>query len=183
VFSLLNFPARRRLEAVRPRLHRLAHAWCHDAALADDLVQETLAKALTRGEQLRDAQALEGWLFSILNNVWRDHLRARRDHLDIDDLDELITSDAPGPEQNYASRQTTRRVRDAIARLPLGQCQVVTLVDIEECAYAEVAAILDVPVGTVMSRLSRARQALKRLLMPTTGAIQADNLIPLRRVK
>ena len=50
LFSLLNFPARRRLEALRPRLHRLAYAWCHDAALADDLVQDTLAKALTRSD-------------------------------------------------------------------------------------------------------------------------------------
>jgi RNA polymerase sigma-70 factor, ECF subfamily len=181
VFSLLNFPARRRLEALRPRLHRLAQAWCHDAALADDLVQDTLARALSRGEQLRDAQAMEGWLFSILNNVWRDHLRARREHLDVDELDEVIWCDAPGPEQRYATRQTGRRVRDAIARLPLGQRQVVTLVDLEECAYAEVARILDVPVGTVMSRLARARQALKQLLM--RQETPAAERITLRRVK
>jgi RNA polymerase sigma-70 factor (ECF subfamily) len=63
LFSLLNFPARRRLEALRPRLHRLAYAWCHDAALADDLVQDTLAKALTRSEQLRDEQAWKAGCF------------------------------------------------------------------------------------------------------------------------
>ena len=182
MFSLLNFPARRRLEVLRPRLHRLARAWCHDAALADDLVQDTLTKAWTHSGQLRDEQALEGWLFSILNNVWRDHLRARREHLDVDELDELILSDAPGPEQAYASRQTAQRVRGAIARLPLGQRQVVTLVDLEECSYAEVARILEVPVGTVMSRLSRARQALKLHLMQQTDA-PADNRTRLRRVK
>jgi RNA polymerase sigma-70 factor (ECF subfamily) len=165
LFSLLNFPARRRLEALRPRLHRLAYAWCHDAALADDLVQDTLAKALTRSEQLRDEQALESWLFSILNNCWRDHLRARRDFLDVSELDETVYSEEPGPEQHYASRQTIQRVRQAIARLPIGQRQVITLVDIEECSYADVARILDVPVGTIMSRLSRARQALKQHLM------------------
>ncbi len=170
LFSLLNFPVRRKLEALRPRLFRLAYAWCHDAALADDLVQDCLAKALVRSEQLRDEQALESWLFSILNNCWRDHLRARRDFVDVAELDEIIVSDAAGPEQHYASRQTIQRVRHAIARLPLGQRQVITLVDIEECAYADVARILNVPVGTVMSRLSRARQALKQNLI----AEQAD---------
>ncbi len=171
LFSLLNFPARRRLEALRPRLHRLAYAWCHDAALADDLVQDTLAKALTRGEQLRDEQALESWLFSILNNGWRDHLRARRDFLDVTELDETVYCEEAGPEQHYASRQAIQRVRHAIARLPIGQRQVITLVDIEECSYAAVARILDVPVGTIMSRLSRARQALKQHLM-------ADQVMP-----
>lgn len=170
LFSLLNFPARRRLEALRPRLHRLAYAWCHDAALADDLVQDALTKAVVRGDQLRDEQALESWLFSILNNCWRDHLRARREFVDVAELDEAILSESPGPEQRYASSQTTQRVRQAIASLPLGQRQAITLVDIEECTYAQVACILDVPVGTVMSRLSRARQALKQHFMAEQAA-------------
>ena len=186
LFSLLNFPLRRRMEALRPRLYRLAYSWCHDAALADDLAQEALIKALARGEQLRDEQALEGWLFSILNNCWRDHLRARREFTDVDDLDDAIVDDAPSPEQRYASRQTIQRVRLAIAGLPLGQRQVVTLVDIEECGYAEVAAILGVPVGTVMSRLARARQALRQHFMTerTQGEQPlAANRAALRRVK
>ncbi|MDP2788304.1 MAG: RNA polymerase sigma factor [Pseudomonadota bacterium] len=190
LFSLLNFPARRRLEALRPRLHRLAYAWCHDAVLADDLVQDCLAKALVRSDQLRDEQALESWLFSILNNCWRDHLRARREFVDVAELDETIFSDAPGPEQNYASRQTTQRVRHAIASLPLGQRQVITLVDIEESTYAEVARILEVPVGTVMSRLSRARLALKQHFMADQAAsdkVASDKAIrsqmTIRRVK
>lgn len=162
LFSLLNFPLRRRLDELRPRLYRLAYSWCHDAALADDLAQEALIKALHKSAQLRDTQALESWLFSILNNCWRDHLRARRDFANVDDLDDAIVDESPSPEQRYASRQTMQRVRLAIAGLPIGQRQVVTLVDIEECGYAEVAAILGLPVGTVMSRLARARQALKQ---------------------
>jgi len=185
LFSLLNFPARRRLEALRPRLHRLAYAWCHDTVLADDLVQDTLAKALTRSDQLRDEQALESWLFSILNNCWRDHLRARRDFLDVSELDEVIYSEEPGPEQHYASRQTVQRVRRAIACLPIGQRQVITLVDIEECGYADVARILDVPVGTIMSRLSRARQALKQHLSTerSAPAERTDGQTVIRRIK
>lgn len=161
---VFDFATRRRLEAMRPRLYRLAYAWCHDAHLADDLAQDALAKALTRVAQLREAQAMEGWLFSILNNCWRDHLRGGREFEDIAEMDELIFSSEPGPEQLLSRRQTRDRVRRAIACLPLGQRQVLTLVDIEECAYARVAGILDIPVGTVMSRLSRARQALRALL-------------------
>jgi RNA polymerase sigma-70 factor (ECF subfamily) len=182
LFSLLNFSLRRRLDALRPRLYRLAYSWCHDTALADDLVQEALIKALARSEQLRDAQALDGWLFSILNNCWRDYLRVRREFTDVDDLDDAIVDESPTPEQRYASRQTIQRVRLAIAALPLGQRQAVTLVDIEECSYAEVAAILGVPVGTVMSRLARARQALRQHFM-TEQMPQSANQSVLRRVK
>ena len=183
LFSLLDFSARRRLDDLRPRLCRLAFAWCHDAALADDLAQEALIKALARVEQLRDEQALESWLFSILNNCWRDYLRARRDFAGVEALDELVIADEEGPEQRYASRQTVNRVRRAIAALPLGQRQVVTLVDIEECSYAEVARALDVPVGTVMSRLSRARQALRAHLAPALVEEGKFGQTTIRRVK
>jgi len=180
LFSILNLGCRRRLEAMRPRLYRLAYAWSHDASLADDLAQEALAKAMLRQDQLRDDGAMEGWLFSILNNCWRDHLRSRRDFADIDDVDEVVLSHEDSPEKLYASRQATRRVRRAIAGLPMAQRQVVTLVDIEECSYVEVAAILAVPVGTVMSRLARARQALKAALLKEEAA---DGRPMLKRVK
>lgn len=175
---LFGFFARKRVEGMRPRLLRLAYAWCHDIDLSNDLVQEALTKGLTRSSQLRDAGAMESWLFSILNNCWRDHLRTRREFTDISELDEVIFDPAPGPEKQYASRQTAARVRNAIAALPMAQRQVITLVDIEELSYAEVARILEVPVGTIMSRLSRARQALKT-------SLQTEELdrAPLRRVK
>ena len=176
--SMFNFFAHKRLESMRPRMVRLAYAWCHDTDLANDLVQDALAKGLARSSQLRDVTAMDAWLFSILNNCWRDHLRARRDFSDIAELDEVIFDPAPGPEGRYASRQTTTRVRSAIALLPLAQRQVLTLVDIEECSYAEVAQILEVPVGTIMSRLSRARMALKARLLA-----EEQDRAPLRRVK
>ncbi|MEW5769041.1 MAG: sigma-70 family RNA polymerase sigma factor [Pseudomonadota bacterium] len=184
LFSCFDFSGRRRLEAMRPRLYRLAYAWCHDASLADDLAQETLAKALGRSEQLRDEATLEGWLFAILNNCWRDHLRARREYVDVEELDELVFAHDESPERLYAKRQSTLRVRDAIAALPLAQRQVITLVDIEECSYAQVAQVLDVPVGTVMSRLSRARQALKKdLARDSLHDGRAHERPQLRRVK
>ncbi len=184
LLSFLNLSGRRRLEAMRPRLYRLAYAWCHDASLADDLAQDTLAKALGRGDQLRDAGSLEGWLFAILNNCWRDHLRGRREFLDVEELDELVLAHDESPERLYARRQATLRVRDAIGALPLAQRQVITLVDIEECSYAQVAQVLDVPVGTVMSRLSRARQAIRKdLSKEYMPAEPAEDRPRLRRVK
>lgn len=164
---------------MRPRLFRLAFAWCHDRHLADDLVQDALAKALGRGSQLREDKAMEGWLFAILNNCWRDHLRRRKEFENVEDVDEVVLAHDDSPDRSYATRQTTDRVRRAIAALPMAQRQVVTLVDMEECSYAQVAEILEVPVGTVMSRLSRARQALKALLL----AGQEQRRPQLRRVK
>lgn len=154
-----------RIEASRNRLYRVAFAWCHDAALADDLVQETLARGLSRIEQLREAERLASWLFAILNRCWIDHLRGRREDIDDEVLAEL-PSDLPGPEGRAETQETVNRVRTAVAALPLGQRQVLTLVDLEEFSYAEVAEVLAIPIGTVMSRLCRARGALRRLLEP-----------------
>ncbi|HEY0663510.1 MAG TPA: RNA polymerase sigma factor, partial [Thiobacillaceae bacterium] len=156
-------PFRSGIEAHRPLLYRIAYAWSHDAALADDLVQETLSRAWSRRSQLRDEAALKGWLVSIMNRCWLDHLRSRRDFEDVAELHDTLESGADTPEVCCDRKQVIACVRAAVARLPLAQRQVLTLVDLEEFGYAEVAAILDIPVGTVMSRLSRARAGLKTL--------------------
>jgi RNA polymerase sigma-70 factor (ECF subfamily) len=152
------------IKASRVRLHRLAFAWCHDAALADDLAQEALTRGLARLEQLRESARLMSWLFAILNRCWIDHLRSLRADLDDEILADL-PSELPGPDGHAERQQTVNRVRTAIAALPLGQRQVVTLVDLEDFSYAEVAEILAIPIGTVMSRLCRARASLRELLM------------------
>lgn len=153
--------ARRQLEMHRHRLYRIAYAWTHDASLADDLAQETLIKAMKRSSQLRDPGAGEAWLYSILTNCYRDHFRRQRD---LDDVDELDLPHDITPETELGQAEIVGRVRNAVARLPEGQRQVVTLVDLEGFSYVEVSQILDVPIGTVMSRLCRARVALKELL-------------------
>jgi len=157
-----NQQFKRTLAEYRENLYRIAYSWCHNPALADDLVQETLAKALKNGNQLRDLTTVKAWLYRILSNCWRDHFRRSRDTVDIDDV---VLVDKDTPDRRNDRQQIIHRVRDAIARLPNGQRQVITLVDLEGCTYIEVAQILDVPIGTVMSRLSRARQALKQLLL------------------
>ena len=174
-------PFRPGIEALRPVLYRIAYAWCHDPALADDLVQETLSKAWVRRAQLRDEAALKAWMVSIMNHCWLDHLRSRRDFDDVDDLQDILESNADSPEACCNREQVIACVRAAVARLPLGQRQVLTLVDLEEFGYAEVAGILDIPVGTVMSRLSRARASLKNIA--GHGDAAACGSAVLRRVK
>ena len=175
---------RRNLEGYRESLYRLAYSWCHDAALADDLVQETLLRALDRSEQLREAARLKSWLCSILANCLRDHYRRVRPFVDIDELDEAVLAHDETPEAAHTSAQLVSRVRAEVGRLPLGQRQVLTLVDLEGCSYAEVAEILAVPIGTVMSRLCRARATLKeRLLDEAPASAQSDNTNKIRIVR
>lgn len=167
--GILEFFGRNRqfevqLEVSRPRLRRLALAWCRSHAVADDLVQEAFVKALAHHAQLRDPEALHGWLCSILANCWHDHLRKHKEHTDLDSLAEADHPETDGPEDNFAQNEIVARVRRAVAELPVGQREVLTLVDLEEFSYAQVAGILDIPLGTVMSRLSRARIALRALL-------------------
>ncbi len=166
------------LETSRPRLYRLAYSWTHDAALADDLVQETLTKAWQKYDQLRDPKAQEAWLFSILTNCFRDHYRR---HRETDDIDEMEIPGDQCLETEQIRSELVGRVRKAIESLPEGQRQVVTLVDLEGFSYIEVSSILRIPSGTVMSRLCRARAALKTLLLPELQAAQHSPKI--RRVK
>jgi RNA polymerase sigma-70 factor (ECF subfamily) len=171
--------AKARLEQHRRRLYRIAYAWTHNTALADDLVQETLAKALQKSGQLRDPNAGEAWLYSILANCYRDHFRRRRV---TEEIDENTITHESTPEKESSEQQVVLKVREAIARLSEGQRQVVTLVDIQGLSYLEVAQILNVPIGTVMSRLCRARHALKDLLGDFAPKIAAEES-KIRRIK
>jgi RNA polymerase sigma-70 factor (ECF subfamily) len=178
-FFLRSREAQRALEQARARLYRVAYSWCHSAALADDLVQETLTKALRKSAQLRDPKARDAWLFTILANCYRDHFRKQRD---MDDIDEIEISHETTPESESSRAEIVSMVRAAIARLPQGQRQVVTLVDLEGFSYVEVAQILDVPIGTIMSRLCRARNAMKDILLPGMQQNPAINRA-IRRIK
>jgi RNA polymerase sigma-70 factor (ECF subfamily) len=169
---------RDRLAQARGKLYQLAYAWCHDPQLADDLVQETYAKALRNLDQLRSGDRLEAWLCSILSNCYRDHYRRRREAADVD---ELPLAGEGGPEQDAERDSVVGQVRGAIAQLSDDHRMVVTLVDLMECSYQEVAAILDVPIGTVMSRLCRARARLREILTPMRAA--SGGRPALRRVK
>lgn len=167
----------RELGENRERLYRLAFSWCSDPDTADDLVQETMAKALRNRHQLRDPGAARTWLFRILHNCWCDHLRRQKPTTDIDTV---VLSHEMTPERLHDAATLVDRVRAAVAELPTGQRQALTLVDLEGCSYAEVAAVLDIPIGTVMSRICRARRTLGETLMEFAPATEK---LPLRRVK
>ena len=125
--------------------------------VADDLVQETLVIALQRIGQLRDKERLNAWMYTILSNSWKQHLRRMRPTIDIDEAEIISDGDA---ESGCCEQEIIDQVRRAILKLPVGQRQAMTLVDLGGFSYAEVAEVLGIPIGTVMSRLFRARRAL-----------------------
>ena len=169
---------KQQLELLRPRLYRLAYSWTQDHALSDDLTQDALAKALKNAHQLRDRKKLDSWTFGILHNCYRDHFRKQKNLENIDDFDFV---DAHQPDSDFEQYSITEAVRNAVSKLPENHRQVITLVDLEGFSYADVAQILDVPTGTVMSRLCRARQTLATKLLNYTE--QTDNSVSLRRIK
>jgi len=148
---------KKRLEEIRPSLYKMAYSWCHSGDIADDLVQETVIKAMRKAGSLRDIKAIHSWMFMILSNCWRDYLRRQKP---TEDIDECIFTDDNTPELAQERQNITDIVQEAIATLPQGQRQVLSLVAFEGFSYTEVSEIMGIPIGTVMSRLNRARKAL-----------------------
>jgi RNA polymerase sigma factor (sigma-70 family) len=151
------------IEPVIPSLRRYARTFVRDAAAADDLVQDTLERAISRWHYRRSDGDARAWLFTILHNLAVNHLRraARRGReIPLDDADD---SDVAVPStQEDALRHDD--ILTAVGQLPDDQRSVLLLVSIEDVSYAEAARILDVPMGTVMSRLARARARLLKLV-------------------
>ena len=169
-----------KIAAQRNRLYRIAYSWCHDAALSDDLTQETLTKALKNFSSLKNPDSLNCWLYGILANCWRDHFRRERDHDDIENCEFTVDET---PESQYNRQYITDTILSAVAGLPIAQRQTLTLVDLEGFSYAEVAEILQTPIGTVMSRLCRARKSLTKQLLNLKTQSKEDQVPFLRRVK
>lgn len=149
-----------RLVELIPRLRRYARALVGDRATADDLVQDTLERAWAKLHLYRRGTDLRAWLFTVMHNVHVNRVRAARatDQLD-DEMPELA---------QRASQGDALLVRDldrAITRLPDEQRAVLLLVTLEEMSYDTVARALDIPIGTVMSRLSRAREKLRAMML------------------
>jgi RNA polymerase sigma-70 factor (ECF subfamily) len=143
-----------------PRLRRFARALAGNMSDADDLVQIAIERALSKSEQLREAAPLAGWMFGILRNAWIDEVRGRARRKRIF-LPEEFGEQVPDPGSGHA---VLLPVQQALQRLPDEQREVIGLVLIEGLSYGEAAQIIEVPVGTVTSRLARARAALQALL-------------------
>ncbi|MEL6951771.1 MAG: RNA polymerase sigma factor [Pseudomonadota bacterium] len=150
---------RRDLIALLPRLRRFARSLTRSVADADDLVQEACIRALTRADQWDRSQPLDRWMFRITRNHWISELRKRevrlgQGHVPAEESNELRAVDTP--EAVMASRD----VASSIAALPPELSSVLLTVSVEGYSYAEAAELFDIPVGTVMSRIHRARKAL-----------------------
>lgn len=160
-----------------PALRRYARALLRDRAAADDLVQDCLERAVSRWHQRRDG-SVRAWLFTILHNLAVSQFRrttARGIHMPIDDAGEQALVSAAAQEQRLIYQDLLSK----LATLPEEQRAVLLLVAVEDLSYADAAAVLNVPVGTVMSRLSRARERLQQEM----NGVVPGNVVALRSVK
>lgn len=158
-----------------PRLRRYARALMRDPEQADDLVQDTIVRALSRTELFRNGTDLRAWLFSIMHNTYVNTVRkasAQATHVDYDD-EGAGHGDEMAFTPNPARLIEMRELDYALQQLPVEQREVVLLVGLEEMSYADVASTLDIPIGTVMSRLSRGRERLRSLM---SGSVPAKKL-------
>jgi RNA polymerase sigma-70 factor (ECF subfamily) len=153
-----------RIVELLPRLRRFALTLTRHEDDADDLVQAVAERALMRLATWRPDTRLDSWLFKIMQNQWIDQVRARRARGAPEVLE--AADHVAGPDGRHVTgvRQDLQATLQAVLRLPEDQRAVVGLVLVEGLAYREAAEILDVPIGTVMSRLSRARAALEEAL-------------------
>jgi RNA polymerase sigma-70 factor (ECF subfamily) len=152
-----------RLVDLIPRLRRYARALVGDRAGADDLVQDTLERAWTKLHLYRRGTDLRAWLFTVMHNVHVNKLRAARPTDPLEDGMPELAQRAP-----QSDALLVRDLDRAIARLPADQRAVLLLVTLEEMSYEDVARTLGIPIGTVMSRLSRAREKLRAMMLGQT---------------
>lgn len=150
-----------RISALIPRLYAIALSWGCPRDICDDLIQETVTLVLVKHNQLRDPDAFDCWMIRILVNVHRQNLRKGKCLTTLED-DALV--DDFGPANQFESSRTVDRVRKAIRLLSDEHRKVLVLVDMEGMSYREVANVLEIKMGTVMSRLGRARNNLRKIL-------------------
>jgi RNA polymerase sigma-70 factor (ECF subfamily) len=155
------------ISALHPRLLRFAQSLTHDREAAADLAQETMARALAAQWRFQRGTNLKAWLFRILRNIHLNALRSTRTHPGLVSIEELVAEPTSLHEHNLnpveaevIERADLRRIGEVYRSLPPAFAIPLHLTAVEELSYAEVASILDIPVGTVMSRVYRARRLL-----------------------
>ena len=146
-----------------PALRRYARSLVRNREMADDLVQDCLERVVSRWDQRRNEACTRSWMFAIAHNLAVNRLKQqtlRGVHIGIEELDESVLVQPAGQESRIRQNELVR----ALHALPDGQRSTLTLVCIDGLSYAEAALELDVPIGTVMSRLARARRKLQQTL-------------------
>jgi len=147
-----------------PRLRRFARALTIDAADADDLCQIALERALKAEAQWEKGSRLDSWMYRIMRNCWIDEIRARRRRAETFVAEEQGISVGNADDRGIEARVELGHVDRAMAALPPEQREVIALILVEGLAYKEAAELLDLPMGTITSRLVRGRQALMEKL-------------------
>jgi RNA polymerase sigma-70 factor (ECF subfamily) len=152
------------------QLYNLAHWLTGDRADAEDLVQETYAKALKGFPSFQEGTNLRAWMYRILRNTFltsRSGLMARStSSLEDEDAEgEWASTHSVTPESLLLLKEDQQTVMDALATVPIAYREIILLCEIEEMSYREIAQVLSIPLGTVMSRLSRARNSLRQILL------------------
>ncbi len=146
-----------------PYLRRFARGLCGDASLADDLVQDCVERALMKSHLYDPARPLRAWLYAVLRNIYVSNWRRNSKFTgakNLDDLEGFEGAVQPEQENNFSVALIT----DALDNLPAQQREVLILISLEEMSYQQAAEIIGVPIGTIMSRLSRARAHLQNIL-------------------
>jgi len=159
-------------QGVRNVIYRM----CGDAQLAEDAAQETFIRAWQNISSYRPQTSLRNWLYRIAVNAATDMLRKEKRIL-LDDIDNLhLTNEQPGPEAMVSQQERTVLVQKAILSLPDASRAVLVLREYEELSYQEISSTLDIPLGTVMSRLSYARKLLKTNLLSQVSLLEAEHV-------
>jgi RNA polymerase sigma-70 factor (ECF subfamily) len=154
------------------RLYNFACWLTQDRQEAEDLVQETYTKALKGFSSFQQGTNFRAWIYKILRNTFltsRTGLKATATvPLDVDGEEEVLPAEKETPESILLNRSDWQRLQQAMERLPVAYREVLLLCEVEEMSYQEIASTLGIPIGTVMSRLSRARKTLRADLRPGT---------------
>ena len=155
---------RSEMVAALPRLRKFAYSLTGSMDQGDDLVQETCARALGRIDLWNPGTRLDSWMFRIMQNIWLDRVRAVKVRGEVVDLEVVEAMPGTDGREEVDVQLTLEAVDAALAKLPPEQRAIVALVCIEGFSYKEAAEISGVPIGTVMSRLARARQTIHAIL-------------------
>ena len=173
----VNEEVRRGIIELLPRLRRFSYALCGNPDQGDDLVQEACARALARQEHYRPGTRLDSWMYKIIRNIWLDQQRASKVRGVIVNLEAAPDPTGEDGRDIAESRLTLKQVLKAMGKLPQEQRVLIALICFEGVSYQEAAKILEIPIGTVTSRLVRARRSLCAL------AIEGSETLESRHVK
>jgi RNA polymerase sigma-70 factor, ECF subfamily len=154
----------------------VVHRMCGDAQLAEDAAQETFIRAWQNLPSYRPGTPLRNWLYRMAVNAGTDMLRKEKRILPDDIHDLHLTDGSPAPEAQVSQKERAGLVQKAVLSLPEASRAVLVLREYEGLSYQEISSILDIPVGTVMSRLNYARNTLKAKLQPQLSLLEAEHV-------